>query len=250
MECARHERVVVYGVGENDQLGAAHGVVVLGQLRGLLDDAAHQTDGVKVDAGLGGGDVYRGADQIGLRHGLRNGVDEDFVALGEALLHEGREAADEVYAGGVGRAVERLCERHIAVRARGRADHGDRGDGNTLVDDRDAELALDLLAGRDELFCTARYLVVDLVREHIDVVRREIAQRNAHRDGADVKVLLLDHLDGFQNIFRVDHRHNSVNLACPNRLKSCALRRRYPRAWCESSCRALRRPCRAGRSGC
>ena len=52
MERTGHERVIVYRVGKNDQLGAAHGIVVLGQFCGLLDDAAHQTDGIQIDARL------------------------------------------------------------------------------------------------------------------------------------------------------------------------------------------------------
>ena len=205
MERARHERVVVHRVGKYDQLGAAHRVVVLCQLSGLLDDTAHQADGVQVDTRLGRRDIDRRADQIGLRQRLGDRVDQNLVALGKALLHERGKAADEVDAGRTCGAVERLGERHIAVRGRHRADHRDRGDRNALVDDRDAELALDLLARGDQLFRAAGDLFVNLVRQHVYIVAGEVAQRNAHCDRADIEVLLLDHLDGFQNICCVDH---------------------------------------------
>ena len=205
MERARHKRVIVHRVGEHNQLGAAHGVVVARQLRGLLDDAAHQRDGVQIDARLGRGHVDRRANQIGLSQRLGDRVDQDLVALGKALLHQRGKTADEVDAGRACRAVERLGKRHIAVRGGHRADHRDRGDRDALVDDRDAELALDLLARGDQLFRAAGDLVINLIRQHIDIVAGEVAQRNAHRDCADIEVFLLDHLNGFQNILCIDH---------------------------------------------
>ena len=205
MERTRHKRVIINRVGEYDELGAAHRVVVLCQLGRLLDDAPHQADSIQIHARLGRRDVDRRADQIGLGQRLGNGVDEDLITLGKALLHKGGKTADKVYAGRACRAVKRLGKRHIAISVGHRADHRDRGDRNALVDDRDAQLALDLLTGRNQLLRAAGDLIIHLVRKHVDVVAGEVSQRNAHRDRADVKVLLLDHLDGFQNILCVDH---------------------------------------------
>ena len=66
VEGAGHEGVVLDGVAEDDELGAAEAALRGGELRGLLDDAAHEGDGVHVYAGLGGADVDGGADQLRL----------------------------------------------------------------------------------------------------------------------------------------------------------------------------------------
>ena len=67
--------------------------------------------GVHVDAGAGGGDVDRGADALGGRERLGDRGDEPAVAVADALVHERREAADEVDAHLVRGAVERQRER-------------------------------------------------------------------------------------------------------------------------------------------
>ena len=54
---AGHEGVVLHGVGKDDELGAAEAAGVGGHFRGLFDDAAHEGDGVHVDAGAGTGHV-------------------------------------------------------------------------------------------------------------------------------------------------------------------------------------------------
>ena len=176
MERARHERIIVNRVGEYNKLGAAHRIVVTGQFCRLLDDATHQADGVEIYARLGRRNIDRRADQIGLGQRFRDGVDQDFVALGKALLYKGGKAADKVDAGRACRAVKRLGKRHIAICIGHRADHRDRCDRNTLVDDRDAQFTLDLLAGRNQLFRAAGDLVIHLVRQHIDVLAGKVTQ--------------------------------------------------------------------------
>ena len=58
VEGASHEGVVLRSVAEHHQLGAADALLVGGELGGLLDNLAHELDGVQIEAGLGGTDVH------------------------------------------------------------------------------------------------------------------------------------------------------------------------------------------------
>ena len=58
VEGTRHEGVVLRSVAEHHQLGTADALLVGSELGGLLDDLAHELDGVQVEAGLGGADVH------------------------------------------------------------------------------------------------------------------------------------------------------------------------------------------------
>ena len=57
MERPCHERIVVRGVAEDDELGAANRIAALRLCRGLLHDLAHESYGVHVDTRLGRADV-------------------------------------------------------------------------------------------------------------------------------------------------------------------------------------------------
>ena len=50
MECTGHERVITDCVSKDYKLGACNGGLVLGEFRRLLDDIAHERDGVHIDA--------------------------------------------------------------------------------------------------------------------------------------------------------------------------------------------------------
>ena len=96
VEGARHKGVVLHGVAEHHQLGAAEAAPVGSFLRQLLDGAAHEGHRVHIDARLGGAHVDRGADDIRRGQRLGDGVDEDAVGRRHPLLDQGGEAADEV----------------------------------------------------------------------------------------------------------------------------------------------------------
>ena len=205
VEGAGHEGVVLHGVAEHHQLGAAQAVAVAGQVGRLLDDAAHLGHGVHVDAGLGAAHVDAGADQLRACQRLGNGGDEPPVAGGKALLHQGGVAADEVDAAGLGGAVQRQGQGDEVLAFAGRAGDGDGRDGDALVDDGDAELALDIAAGLDQLFGAGADLVVDLVAAAAHVLVGAVQQGDAHGDGADVQVLLVHHGDGVEDILQTQH---------------------------------------------
>ena len=55
---ARHEGVVLHGVGKDDELGAGHAALRGGERGGALDGAAHLGHGVHVDARARRADVH------------------------------------------------------------------------------------------------------------------------------------------------------------------------------------------------
>ena len=85
------------------------------------------------------------------------------------------------------------------------ADQRNRGDGDALVDDRDTVVTLDGLAGGDEILGVGGDLAVNVVASRVDVVRRTVEQRDAHGDGTDVELLLLDHLIGLVDLHDIQH---------------------------------------------
>ncbi len=209
VEGACHEGVVFDGVAEDDQFGGGDAFAV-GRLFGALaDDLSHEGDRVHVDTGLGGSDVDAGADVVRDGQRFRDGADERFIARGKAFLHEGRVAAEIVGADFFGGALQRkrVFDR---VSAACREDHGDRGDGDPLVDDGDSVLALDVFPGPDKVFRFTDDLLIDPVAGPVDVRVRAVEQGNAHRDGSNVEVLLVDHVYGLEDICSVEVDHKSL----------------------------------------
>ncbi|MPM15977.1 hypothetical protein SDC9_62351 [bioreactor metagenome] len=96
MESTRHKGIVLHGVAEDHQFGAAEAALIGGECRGPFDDPAHFGHCVHVDARPCGADIHRGADQLGGSEGFGNSRDEPPVPRGEALLHQGGEPADKV----------------------------------------------------------------------------------------------------------------------------------------------------------
>ena len=72
MEGSRHKGVVLRGVAEYHQLCAAQPVPLLGQLRRLLDDAAHVRHRIHIDAALRRPQIDGGADPLGKGECLGN----------------------------------------------------------------------------------------------------------------------------------------------------------------------------------
>ena len=165
VESARHEGVILHGVGKDHELGTAH-IAALGR---LLDDPAHEGHGVHVDARPRGADVDARADEVRAAQRLGQGADEAQVTLGKALLGQGREAADEVYAGLPGRPVKRVGDGAVVRRGAGGRHKRDRRDGDALIHDGDAELVFDVAAGFHEVSGAAADLVIDLAAAGVHV---------------------------------------------------------------------------------
>ena len=96
------------------------------------------------------------------RQGLRNGVDELQIAGRHAFLHQGTEAADEIDAGLVRGPIEGFGHGTEIFRLTALRHNGNRGDGDSLVDDRNTVKALDVLGGLDQVLGAAQDTVVNL----------------------------------------------------------------------------------------
>ena len=207
MEAACHERVVVGGIAECHELHATVGVVVCGGVCDVFDDVAEQLDGVHVDAGFGGSHIDRRADNVGFAQRLRQGADEQLFSRGHGLGYECRVAADQVDADLLRRTVKRMRNFHEVLRALARAcaDQGNRGDGDALVDDRNAVVAFDGLASRYEILGIRGDLAIDVLTDLVDAVGRAVQQADAHGNSAHVELLLLDHLVGLVDLHDIQH---------------------------------------------
>ena len=205
MEGTGHEGVILHGVGKHHQLGAAQAVLVPGELGGLFDDAAHLGHGIHIDAGLGGAHVNAGADHIRGGHGLGDGADQLPVALGGALLHQGGEAADDVDTAGFRSCIQCLGNFHIAFCLAGSGHQRNGGDGNALIDNGNAELRLDLPAHTDQVLGAAGDLVIGFFAADGQVRIGTVQKADAHGDGPDIQVLIVDHVQGGQNVVLIQH---------------------------------------------
>ena len=193
MESAGHEGVVLHGVAEHDELAGADALAVGGELGSALDDTGHLEGGVHVDAGPRAAHVHGGADAVGSGERGGDGVHELVVGPGGALVHERREAADEIDAHLLAGAVHGHGHGREVVGGHRGADLRDGGDRDALIHDGDAELALELLGGGYELLGGRGHAVVDLRGQLVHIGVHAATQVDAQRDGADVQVLLGHH---------------------------------------------------------
>ena len=156
--------------------------------------------------------IDRRTDTLGAGKSLRDGANEEFVAVGHALRHDGAVASNEVDTNLSGNAVEGLADLHIVARslAARTADDGDRSDRDALVDDRDAILAADIFACLHKVACQTCDLIVDILAGLCHIVGGTIQKADTHGDGAHVEILLLDHFIGFDYLAYVDHCINNL----------------------------------------
>ena len=110
----------------------------------------------------------------------------------------------------MGRPVQGQGKGHIVLRLAGAGHQSHGGDGNALIDDGDAELPLDVLAGLDQLFGVAGDLFINLFAGPLGVRVAAAQERDAHGDGADVQMLLVDHLDGGEDVLLIEHKLASI----------------------------------------
>ena len=107
---------------------------------------------------------------------MRDAVDETAVAIAHALLNERAKATDEVDANLLAGAIERRGDGREVLGCRRSANFGDGRNRDALVDDGDAELALELLCTGHEVLCRRRKPVVDALRHDVDVLVDASAQ--------------------------------------------------------------------------
>ena len=194
MEGAGHERVVLHSVGKHHQLHAGTALALGRFFRRLADDLAHERHCVHVDPGPGGGHIDRGADVAGGGQCVGDGQDQPPVSYGHALVHQSGEAADQVHPAGRRRLIHGYRKGNIVLGVAALGHHGDRRYGDALVDDGDPQLPLDGLAGGNQLFGAAGDLVVDLPGRDLRIGAAAVPQGDAHGDGSDVQMLVVDHV--------------------------------------------------------
>ena len=197
MEGTCHKRVIRHSVAEYYQLSAADCITVSSTLGSSLHNLAHLFYSVHVDTAFGRADAYRGADNVGNCQCFRNGCNQIAVALGVALVHESGKTADEVNADLLACVVQSLCQRYIIIAVAAFANHGNRGYGNTLVDDGHAQLNFDILTGFYQMLCLAANLIINLLRCYLDIRMTAITQADAHGDSTHVQLILGNHARSF-----------------------------------------------------
>ncbi len=208
VERPRHEGIVLHRVAEHHQLRAAQPAVVRRGRGGVFDRLAHQPHGVHVDARPGGAHVDRGAQKVRDGQRLGDGFDQPPVRLRHGLVHQRRVAADEVHTGSLGGVVQRLRHPHGVLDRAG--DQRRRGHRDALVHDGHADLPLDVPAHFHQMLGLPGDAVVDVVTQLLFVVRHAVKQRYPHGDRAHVQLLVVDHLQGLEDLRGIDHVHASI----------------------------------------
>ncbi|MPN36619.1 hypothetical protein SDC9_184129 [bioreactor metagenome] len=118
-------------------------------------------------------------------------------------MHQRGISADEIYAAGFGRPVHGQGKGHVVLRVGGSGHHRHGRDGNPLVNDGNAKFPLNVLPGFHQLFRGFRDLIINLLAGPHRVGIAAVQKRNAHGDGADVQMLLIDHFNGGENILLI-----------------------------------------------
>ena len=220
VESTGHEGVILRCVAEHHQLGSADALTVGGQLAGLLHGLAHQLDGVHVQTGLGGTDVYRAAHDVGLGQCAGDGLDQAAVTGREALVHKGGVAAHKVHAHLFACGIQCLGKVHGVCIGAGTQQHGNGGDADPLVDDGNAVLGADMLHSGHQIGCLGGDLIVDFFAGLLRVRINAVQQADAHGDRAHVQIVLREHLDGLEDVAGVHHAHSSFSLNGVHRVEN------------------------------
>ena len=120
------------------------------------------------------------------------------VTMCHALGDNGRVSTEEIDPDILGSAVEGLGDGDIVSRdmAARRADKGDGGDGDALVDNGDGKLARDGLACLHKVAGEGRYAGVYVLARLLERAVSAREEGYAHGYRADIKILLLYHLVG------------------------------------------------------
>ena len=168
MERARHERIILHRVSEHHELCRAHAALRGGTLGAFFNDLAHAPDRVHIDARPRRRHIDGGTDDLRFAERLRDGIDEPCLRLRRSLLHKCGIAADKIHARFMRGPVHGAGKLHIVSAAL--RNEGDGGDGNALVNNRDAEFVFDGLPRFHKMRRPARDFVIHPSGTHVRVV--------------------------------------------------------------------------------
>ena len=93
---ARHKGVVFGDISEDDEFRGGKAAIRRIGLGDVANDMTELMERVDINPRLAAGRVDRGADLSRLRENLGERVEDDLITGGDSLLHECREAADEI----------------------------------------------------------------------------------------------------------------------------------------------------------
>ena len=202
MKRACHKRIIFRRIAEDYQFGSADALPVACQLRCFLDHVAHHFDSVHVDAGFCGTNIDGRADEVRFCQCSWNGFDQFPVAGRKTFLHESGIPADEVDADLLCRLVKGMSVLD-RITAGYCCQHGDRCYGNSLVYDGNTVFLFDLFPCLNKVAGQTADLFIDLLAGLVDICIAAVQQRDPHGDGSYIQMFLLDHGNGFHDIFHV-----------------------------------------------
>ena len=111
-------------------------------------------------------------------------------------MHQRGKAADEINAAIFCRPIHSNGQRHIGICVAGIANDSHRGYGDALIHNGNTELPFDLLAYFYKVFRTANDLFIDPIGADLNILVGAIQKRNAHGNGTDIQMPLVDHILG------------------------------------------------------
>ena len=197
MERTGHERVVLYSVAKFHQLRASVSVLVLRELGGFLHHFTHALHRVHIDACLRGAHSHRAADAAGRCQSFGDGVDEFLIGRRHAAIHQSGEAAQDVHAYRVSRALQRFRNRHIGSRREAPCHQGNRSHRNAAIDDGHAVLSGNIMAHFGQVLCLLADGVINFIAQDLLIIGHAAQKRDPHGDGAHVQFILVKHALGF-----------------------------------------------------
>ena len=209
MEGPRHKRIVIRRIAENDKLCTAVYRKLLCLLCSLLDDGAHQAHSVHVNARLGRSKIYGGADNLRLLQRLRNGTDQKLICLCHALGHKCAVASKEIHTDLSCHLIQSLCDFHKILRAvAGRpADQSDGRHRNSFVDNRNPEITGNIFPCRNKILRQRIDFLINILLQSRKIRADAVQETDAHRDRADIQILLFNHGIGFFHFADIDHNN-------------------------------------------
>ncbi|CWR99403.1 Uncharacterised protein [Neisseria meningitidis] len=112
-------------------------------------------------------------------------------------MHQRGKTADKRHTDGFGSFIQSLRHADVRISMGGRRDLGNRRNGNALIHNRYAVFGRQIFCRSDQVFADCGNFIVNILVQHIDIAADAVVQINADGNGADIKILVGNHFDGF-----------------------------------------------------
>ena len=212
MESPGHERIVIRSVAQHHELCTAQRIFLFRGLGCLFHDFPHQTYGIHVYACLRTAYVDGTAYSLGPCQSFRDGFYEQSVAHGHSFRNHGRIPSEEIHSYGFGGLVQCHGYLYIVLRSPARrcAHKGYRGDGDSLVHYRNPVFHGYVFSSLRQFSCHPYDFGLYVRAYFIHRIGGTVQQADAHCDGTDIEVFLLDHPVRLDDFVDVDHKPESL----------------------------------------